>query len=47
VLEHRWFCSEQAGKDIGIREAVASYVESELPLRTPERIVFELPIEED
>ncbi len=47
VLEHRWFLSEQAGKDIGIREAVASYVESELPLRTPERIVFELPIEED
>ncbi len=47
VLEHRWFLSEQASKDIGIDEAVASYVASELPLRTPERIVFELPIEED
>ena len=47
VLEHRWFLSEQAGKDIGIDEAVASYVESELPLRTPERVVFEAPIEED
>lgn len=47
VLEHRWFLSERAGKDIGIDEAVTSYVESELPLRTPERIVFEAPIEED
>ena len=26
VLEHRWFLSEQAGKDVGIDEAVASYV---------------------
>lgn len=47
VLEHRWFLSEQAGKDIGIDEAVASYVESELPLRIPERVVFEAPLEED
>jgi len=47
VLEHRWFLSERAGKDIGIDEAVASYVESELPLRTPERVVFEAPIDED
>ena len=47
VLEHRWFLSEQAGKDIGIDEAVASYVESELPLRIPERVVFEPPVEED
>jgi hypothetical protein len=47
VLEHRWFLSEQAGKDIGIDEAVASYVESELPLRIPERVVFESPVEED
>jgi hypothetical protein len=47
VLEHRWFLSEHAGKDIGIDEAVASYVESELPLRIPERVVFEAPLEED
>jgi hypothetical protein len=26
VLEHRWFMSEQAGRDVGLRDAVASYV---------------------
>jgi hypothetical protein len=41
VLEHRWFLSEQAQKDIGIDKAVASYVESQLPLLRPERIVLE------
>jgi len=43
VLEHRWFLSEQAGKDVGIDEAVRSYVRSELPSRRPERIVLEPP----
>jgi hypothetical protein len=43
VLEHRWFLSETAGKDIGIDDAVASYVQSELPRRPPERIVLEEP----
>ncbi len=43
VLEHRWFLSEKAGKDIGIDEAIRSYVESELPTRRPERVVLELP----
>ena len=46
VLEHRWFLSEQAGKDVGIDEAVRSYVESELPNRRPERIVLEPPGDE-
>ena len=41
VLEHRWFLSELAGKDVGIDEAVRSYVRSELPTRRPERIVLE------
>ncbi|MGZ4290878.1 MAG: DUF4032 domain-containing protein [Gaiellaceae bacterium] len=41
VLEHRWFLSEKAGKDVGIDEAVRAYVESELPRRRPERIVLE------
>ena len=27
VLEHRWFLSEQAGKDVGIKEAARAYVE--------------------
>ena len=41
VLEHRWFLSEQARKDVGIDEAVRSYVESELPKRPPERVMLE------
>jgi tRNA A-37 threonylcarbamoyl transferase component Bud32 len=41
VLEHRWFLSENAGKDVGIEEAVRSYVRSELPMRRPERVVLE------
>lgn len=43
VLEHRWFLSERARKDVGIDEAVRSYVESELPHHAPERIVLEEP----
>jgi Domain of unknown function (DUF4032)/Lipopolysaccharide kinase (Kdo/WaaP) family len=45
VLEHRWFLSELAGKDVGIDEAVRSYVHSELPKRRPERVVLETPPE--
>jgi hypothetical protein len=41
VLEHRWFLSERARKDVGIEEAVRSYVASELPMRRPERVVLE------
>ena len=41
VLEHRWFLSERAGKDVGIEEAVRSYVESELPRNPPERVVLD------
>ncbi|MFL5928517.1 MAG: DUF4032 domain-containing protein [Gaiellaceae bacterium] len=43
VLEHRWFLSERAGKDIGIDKAVTSYVKSELPMLPAERIVLEGP----
>jgi tRNA A-37 threonylcarbamoyl transferase component Bud32 len=43
VLEHRWFLSERAAKDVGIGEAVRSYVEGELPTRRPERVVLEPP----
>ena len=46
VLEHRWFLSEEAGKDIGIDKAVESYVESELPMLRAERIVLEEEAEE-
>src|SRR5205814_8222293 len=44
VLEHRWFLSEQAGKDVGIDKAVRSYVESELPRAPDERIVLDAPV---
>ena len=37
------FQLEQAGKDVGIDEAVRAYVRSELPTRRPERIVLEEP----
>jgi uncharacterized protein DUF4032/lipopolysaccharide kinase (Kdo/WaaP) family protein len=47
VLEHRWFLSEKAGKDVGIDEAVRSYVESELPRKPSERIVIEPPRTDD
>ena len=41
VLEHRWFLSERARKDVGIEEAVRSYVESVLPAKPPERFVVD------
>jgi tRNA A-37 threonylcarbamoyl transferase component Bud32 len=47
VLEHRWFLSERAGKDVGIDEAVRSYVRSELPTRRPERVVLESAATDD
>jgi hypothetical protein len=31
VLEHRWFLSEQAGRDIGTTAAARSYFENVLP----------------
>jgi Domain of unknown function (DUF4032)/Lipopolysaccharide kinase (Kdo/WaaP) family len=43
VLEHRWFLSERAKKDVGIDEAVRSYIASELPRRPPERVVIVPP----
>ena len=46
VLEHRWFLSERAKRDIGIDEAVRSYVASELPQRPSERVILEPSDEE-
>jgi hypothetical protein len=31
LLEHRWYMSEDAGHDVGLEEAVASYIENVLP----------------
>ena len=47
VLEHRWYLSEKAGKDVGIDEAVRAYVASVLPQKPAERVVIELPGDDD
>jgi hypothetical protein len=40
VLEHRWFLSERAGRDVGIDEAVRDYVRSVLVNKPDERAVL-------
>jgi tRNA A-37 threonylcarbamoyl transferase component Bud32 len=37
LLEHRWYLSEEAGRDVGLDEAVASYVENVLRPAPDER----------
>ncbi len=39
VLEHRWFLSERAGGDVGIDEAVKSYVADVLSLAPTEQVI--------
>ena len=41
ILEHRWFLSEQAGRDFGLDAAVRSYVDSVLRDAPDERVVLE------
>ncbi len=40
ILEHRWYLSEAAGKDVGLRVAVASYVDNVLRQAPDERNVL-------
>lgn len=40
VIEHKWFLSEQAGRDVGIEEAVASYMREVLPQVPEERRIL-------
>ena len=40
VLEHRWFLSEQAGRDVGITKAVQSYVRDILVTKPDEKAVL-------
>ena len=40
ILEHRWFLSEAAGRDVGLPEAVRSYVDGVLPFAPGERAVL-------
>jgi hypothetical protein len=47
ILEHRWFLSEAAGRDVGMTEAVASYVDNVLSHAPAERTVLPVtPLEE-
>ena len=44
VLEHRWFLSEKAGEDVGLDEAVRSYVTDILPGKPDEQAVLGAPV---
>ena len=46
VLEHRWYLSERVKGDVGIDEAVRSYISSELPQRPAERVVLD-PVDDE
>jgi hypothetical protein len=38
LLEHRWFLSERAGKDVGIDAAIADYIDAVLRPAPDERL---------
>jgi len=38
ILEHRWFLSEQAGKDVGLEQAKQSYIEQVLRTAADEKL---------
>jgi hypothetical protein len=40
VIEHKWFLSEQAGTDVGLETAIASYMQSILPAAPDERLLL-------
>ena len=40
LLDHRWFLSQQQGRDVPMQEAVASYVKYILPHRPDERAIL-------
>jgi tRNA A-37 threonylcarbamoyl transferase component Bud32 len=41
LLDHRWYLSEQAGRDVGMDEAVESYIENVLRAAPEERVIVE------
>jgi hypothetical protein len=41
VIEHKWNASEQAGRDIGLEQAIRSYIETLLPSAPEERTLIE------
>jgi hypothetical protein len=40
ILEHRWYLSQEAGRDVGIRRAARDYVKHVLPQAEDERMVL-------
>jgi hypothetical protein len=40
IIQHKWFLSEQANRDVGVAEAVRSYLDNELPRAPDERTVL-------
>ncbi|HVM14085.1 MAG TPA: DUF4032 domain-containing protein [Egibacteraceae bacterium] len=40
VIEHKWFVSEAAGRDVGVVEALTSYIQTVLPAVPDERTVL-------
>jgi hypothetical protein len=40
ILEHLWFTSEQAGRDIGLATAAADYLDTQLPNRPDEAAIL-------
>ncbi|MBD3689160.1 DUF4032 domain-containing protein [Nanchangia anserum] len=43
ILEHRWYLSEKAGKDVSTEDAVADYIASQLAERADEERVLNYP----
>ena len=41
LLDHRWYLSEEAGRDVGMDEAVQSYIEDVLRPAPEERVIVE------
>ena len=44
VLDHRWYLSERAGRDVGLEHAVRSYVAEILPGKPDEQAVLGAPL---
>jgi hypothetical protein len=46
VLEHRWYLSEQAGRDVQLTDAVRDYIETVLPHKPDEVAILGVDTEE-
>jgi hypothetical protein len=46
VLEHRWYMSERAGRDVPMDEAVRDYLSTVLPAKPEEKSVVGVDTEE-